>query len=127
MHLRAAGDSVRLMTFLGVLLALLIGGCTSRQRLSVPYPSTLPPDQEVEVWQASSRTVLRHVSFDSGIVRGYQGTFRPACDSCWVVIPRVRADSVVLVNRDLTYAAVGIVGLLTFWVLDHCWPYRACS
>jgi hypothetical protein len=116
---------VRWTRYLVVACAWSIAGCT--HRLAAPYPSTLPVDQQVEVWRGHSATVLTHVSFDSLAVSGQKGPWRPDCGTCRVAIPLAETDSVRLVNNDVAWGLVGAVGLVTVFVLNHCWPYKGCE
>jgi hypothetical protein len=100
--------------------------CSFRHRLAAPYPATLPVDQQVQVWHNGQRVVLSHVTMDSAVVRGLQVPWRPACGACTLAVPLVQVDSIVLVNHELGWMLAGTAGLLTIWVLNHCWPYRAC-
>jgi len=121
------GDIVRVLGHpIAILGFVMLAGCTFRHRLAVPFPATLPPDQRVEVWQGAQRTVLTHVAFDSAAVAGQVVPWQPACGSCRVAIPRAQVDSVVLVNHDVAWAIGGTVGLVTLWMLKHCWPATAC-
>jgi hypothetical protein len=123
----AQGAVVRSISYRIVTCALLsVAACTYRHRLAAPYPATLPVDQRVEVWQGRAPIVLNHVTFDSVGVSGQQLPWRPACGSCRVTIPMAEADSIQLVNHDVAWAIGGTVGLITVWMLYHCWPSRAC-
>ena len=117
---RVTGDRIVILGF------LLLAACTFRHRLAVPYPATLPVDQRVEVWRGSEHVMLVRVSFDSAAVAGQKVPWQPACGSCRVAIPRAQVDSVVLVNHDVAWAIGGTVGLVTLWMLNHCWPATAC-
>ena len=112
---------------LPVTSGLAVLGCTTRQHFTGPYPATFPPDQQVEVWQGVGHTVLRNVTIDAAAVRGQRVTI-PACDSsCSVAIPRVDADSVVLVNHDSSITVLGIAAFLAFLVLHPCIPGNVCT
>jgi hypothetical protein len=115
-----------------VLLSLLAAvACSPRQRLSPPYPTTLPADQRVEVWQAGVRITLSHLTIDSAAIHGTAAPWRPRCDSCRVSVPRAEVDSLVLLNAGPTEAAaiLGATALLFYaWVQNGCRPFfRRCD
>jgi hypothetical protein len=109
------------------IVLLLLAGCSSRHRLNAPYPTALPPDQKLEVWRAGRRTLLHHVTIDSAMILGVARPWRPRCDSCSVAIPVTQADSLVLVNHEVLAILGGTAVLFVVWILEHCWPYSACS
>jgi hypothetical protein len=105
---------------------LVLAACTSRQRLTPPYPARFPVDQKVEVWRRGERVLLRHVTIDSAAVNGMALPWRPRCDSCTVAIPRAEADSLVLLHSTAT-EVTGILGTTAIvslvWLLNDCRPF----
>ncbi len=116
---------VRWRHYLLVAFVCSLGACA--HRLAAPYPARLPVDQRVQVWRGRTSTVLTHVTFDSLAVSGQKAPWRPDCGTCRVTIPLAETDSLRLVNNEVAWALVGTVGVLTVFVLNHCWPYKGCE
>ncbi len=77
------------------MLALWCIGCGagwSRRPLGSLDP--VPPRQQVQVWHGGRADILHAVRVDSTTVTGIPFHMSLRCDSCYVVIPRTRIDSV---------------------------------
>lgn len=111
----------------GLLLLLSTAGCGAGWRWVDPVPASLPPRQQVQVWQGGHARVLHAVTHTPDSLSGVPYHLSPACDSCRVTLPLASIDSMRLGNmergayRSIGVALLGMTALagILYYTVDH--------
>ena len=106
-----------------VLLLLLTAGCGAGWRRLDQAPATLPPRQQVQIWQGGKAGVFHAVRRTDDSFSGVPFHLPPDCDSCRVTLPLVSIDSLRVGDmergayRSIGVAVLGVTALaaLLYW------------
>ena len=97
--------------------ATLLNACGAGWRRTEPSPeTTLPPRQQVQVWQGNNSRLLHAVVVTVDSITGVPYQLPPECDSCRVALARSTVDSIRLGNKEkaalksfgLGYVLIGV-------------------
>lgn len=121
-------------TALSVLLILTIAasqvGCGAGwNAVRQPWPDSLPPRQQVQVWQHGAKLQLHALRVSTDSISGVPFHEPIECDSCRVTVPRIEVDSLRRGSPERGFLrSIGVVAMV-FYLLGAllCGPlYSSC-
>jgi hypothetical protein len=94
---------------LAIVLAACTAACAGWTRLEEPWPTSLPPRQQVQVWRGGKKDVLHAVVITADSVRGVPFHKPLPCADCELVFVRSTVDSLRL--GDQNHIIVPMIGI----------------
>jgi hypothetical protein len=112
-----------MIRFATPLLALTLLGCNGwgGAQAGATLPADLETRRRLQVWSDGRSQVLHAIRLGNDTLSGVPYWQAPECDSCRVLIPSARVDSVRVrtFSRRKTVILVGAVGLFYWLLVTH--------